>query len=166
MQNNLLKKLIWPVILLLFILASQLEPAKLSLKQNEVDLTSHESGEYAGHTLKKHVDKKEDYLINRLKNEPNIKAASTFYDNKTAERAIKEVLDYHKEGIKYWLESANLANVKKFELDIEENVGFGIKREDFENNNMMFKHSSHVIVVLRKVSDINYKILTAYVLVD
>ncbi|HEX8081190.1 MAG TPA: RNase A-like domain-containing protein [Jatrophihabitans sp.] len=66
-------------------------------------LMAHEGLE-GGHTLAKHVGKTEDYLRHRLATEPQLKAASTFYDREIAENTIARVLDAHGPRVNRWLE--------------------------------------------------------------
>jgi hypothetical protein len=65
-------------------------------------LMAHE-GLDGGHTLAKHVGKTEGFLRNRLATEPGIKAASTFYDRQSAEKALVELIDANWSEITRWL---------------------------------------------------------------
>jgi Bacterial CdiA-CT RNAse A domain len=53
-------------------------------------LMAHET--LGGHTLARHVGRSENYLRHRLATEPDLTAASTFYDRQTAENALARVL--------------------------------------------------------------------------
>jgi hypothetical protein len=65
-------------------------------------LLAHE-GVGRGHTLAKHVGKSEEFLLNRLATEPNIRAASTFYDRETAESCLSDFIDRRAHEIADWL---------------------------------------------------------------
>jgi hypothetical protein len=65
-------------------------------------LMAHE-GLDGGHTLTKHVGKTEQFLRHRLATEPNITAASTFYNREVAENSVAEVLRIHDKWIRSWL---------------------------------------------------------------
>ncbi len=65
-------------------------------------LLAHEGVE-GGHTLAKHVGKSPEFLRHRLATEPNITAASTFYDREVAESAISAVLHDNRGKISAWL---------------------------------------------------------------
>lgn len=65
-------------------------------------LMAHE-GLDGAHTLAKHVGKTEEFLLNRLATEPNIRAASTFYDRETAEASLSEFIDSRANEIAGWL---------------------------------------------------------------
>jgi uncharacterized protein YukE len=67
-------------------------------------LMAHE-GLGGGHTLAKHVGKSEEYLLNRLATEPELQAASTFYDRQSAETALSAFMDANSAEITRWLAS-------------------------------------------------------------
>ncbi|HST46650.1 RNase A-like domain-containing protein [Jatrophihabitans sp.] len=56
-----------------------------------------------GHTLAKHVGKSEQFLRNRLATEPDLTAASTFYDRQTAESGISWTFKEHGVTLDRWL---------------------------------------------------------------
>lgn len=56
-----------------------------------------------GHTLAKHVGKSEAYLRHRLATEPDLTAASTFYDRQTAENALTHALHDNGPRVRRWL---------------------------------------------------------------
>jgi hypothetical protein len=66
-------------------------------------LAAHEAA--GGHTLDRHVGRDLDYLRNRLATEPDLQAASTFYDRATAERAIAQILRTNEAAVGRWLRS-------------------------------------------------------------
>ncbi|MBJ2211967.1 RHS domain-containing protein [Pseudomonas carnis] len=68
-------------------------------------LAAHEAA--GGHLMEKHVGKTDQQLLDRLRQEPHIPAASTFHDRATAELAISKVLDNNQDKIKDFLEGNN-----------------------------------------------------------
>lgn len=50
--------------------------------------------------MEKHIGKTHEQLLDRLRQEPNIPAASTFHDRATAELAISNVINENKNKIK------------------------------------------------------------------
>jgi len=74
-------------------------------------LMAHE-GVDRGHTLAKHVGKSEAFLRNRLATNPNLRAASTFYDRQIAEEAIRELIDSNQTAVNRWIRRGG------FQLDL------------------------------------------------
>ncbi|CAN2968921.1 hypothetical protein METHPM2_1430001 [Pseudomonas sp. PM2] len=68
-------------------------------------LAAHEAA--GGHLMQKHVGRTDQQLLDRLRQEPHIPAASTFHDRATAELAISKVLDNNQDKIKDFLEGNN-----------------------------------------------------------
>ena len=57
---------------------------------------------HGGHTLSRHVAKTDAELRQRLQDEPNISAASSYTDKLTAERTIAAALQQNAEKIDHW----------------------------------------------------------------
>lgn len=55
-----------------------------------------------GHTLARHVGKTDEQLAARLRNEPQISAASTYTDRATAERAVGAAIAAEKSKLSAW----------------------------------------------------------------
>ena len=70
-------------------------------KRHNID--SHE--EAGGHTGERHIGKSEEWLKNRLKEEPNIPMASSFYSKEHANWAQNMVVRKHRKEIDAWLKS-------------------------------------------------------------
>ncbi|MBK3434490.1 RNase A-like domain-containing protein [Pseudomonas sp. CCI1.1] len=68
-------------------------------------LAAHEAA--GGHLMQKHVGRTDQQLLDRLRQEPHIPAASTFHDRATAELAVSKVLDNNQDKIKDFLEGNN-----------------------------------------------------------
>jgi Bacterial CdiA-CT RNAse A domain len=57
-----------------------------------------------GHTLKRHVAQTDEELRERLQQEPNISAASTYTDRQTAERVVGTAIQNNRMKIQRWME--------------------------------------------------------------
>jgi hypothetical protein len=68
-------------------------------------LAAHEAA--GGHLMEKHIGRTHEQLLDRLRQEPNIPAASTFHDRATAELAISNVINENKNKIKNFLKESN-----------------------------------------------------------
>jgi hypothetical protein len=55
-----------------------------------------------GHTLTRHVGRTDVQLRQRLRDQPNISAASTYPDRETAERVVGVVLEQSADRVKAW----------------------------------------------------------------
>lgn len=64
-----------------------------------------------GHTLARHVGKSDAELRDRLRDEPEISAASTYADRATAERTVGEVLRREQAAIARWAARADHPNL-------------------------------------------------------
>ena len=60
-----------------------------------------------GHTLAKHVGKDGAYLRNRLLTEPGLRAASTFYDRRSAEECLALLIEAHTAEMEVWLRTGD-----------------------------------------------------------
>ena len=56
--------------------------------------------ELGGHTLQRHVGRTDEQLLERLIREPEISAASTYYDRAAAEKTVGAALTNEKSGSK------------------------------------------------------------------
>ncbi|MBI6602776.1 filamentous hemagglutinin [Pseudomonas sp. S4_EA_1b] len=88
-------------------------------------LAAHEAA--GGHLMEKHVGRTNKQLLDRLKQEPNIPAASTFHDRASAELAISSVINENKTKIKNFLKGSNnqLVIIQK----PKEPIGTSIKKK-------------------------------------
>jgi toxin YxiD len=111
-----------------------------------------------GHTLKRHVGRSDDQLRQRLAEEPNISAASTYTDRDTAEHAVAAAIQANTQKVTQW-------------------IGRGARRPnlvlDYTQPNdplgrVMFRRSSgsvpcdHALVVLKADGPDDYYVLTSY----
>jgi len=93
------------------------------------DLSIDESA--GGHTLRKHVGRTDNELRNRLRQERNISAASTWADRETAERTVGAALAQNRDKIDRWLSRSgghpNL--VVDYDGDGSHPIGRSLRRE-------------------------------------
>ncbi|NWD99367.1 RNase A-like domain-containing protein [Pseudomonas sp. IPO3749] len=87
-------------------------------------LAAHEKA--GGHLMKKHIGRSDKQLLDRLKQEPHIPAASTFYDRATAEQEVSTVLDKNKAKIDKFLKGTK--NQTVITQKTEYPVGTSFKR--------------------------------------
>lgn len=126
-----------------------------STRQAAHDLRRDEA--MGGHTLSRHAGKSDDFLRQRLQAEPDIAAASTYTDERTADEAVAAALDENSARLNSWL-----------------------NREGRKSNLVLHYHSNHVlgrclrrgdsaprdcydaIVVLQSDGDHEFHVLTSY----
>lgn len=79
-----------------------------------------------GHTLARHVGRTPDELASRLENEPGLRAASSFPDRATAERAVALALVTQRDRLERW--QARGARRPNLALDVRASDGrpFGV----------------------------------------
>ncbi|WP_178081863.1 RHS repeat-associated core domain-containing protein, partial [Pseudomonas sp. B20(2017)] len=73
-----------------------------------------------GHFIEKHVDRTAAQLAQRLKEEPRLSRASTFYDRATAEKAMSTVISSNKAVIE------NFVNSKEKQIIINDSVPYHV----------------------------------------
>jgi hypothetical protein len=76
-----------------------------------------------GHTVDRHVAKSDAWLIDRLKKEPNISAASSFPDRVTARKVIGAALAPDKSDLDDWAVSARGGDVAEIRMAFEQPIG-------------------------------------------
>lgn len=74
------------------------QPIHIVLNEHEVD----------GHTIARHVDKPDDYLVLRLKHGSKLQTVSTFSSLEVAEASVNAVLNINREQVARWWQG-NLA---------------------------------------------------------
>ncbi|MGF6371553.1 RNase A-like domain-containing protein [Paraburkholderia sp. 32] len=132
------------------------------ITMGEINLNMHEAKTLrgvGGHTLLKHVGKDEAWLRQRLKDEPRIKAATSFKDQKTAEKAISEVMMGETTRIRSWSQSTTSAPLR-LTRHISGDVGYGVVRKTGQ-----FAKGNKVLVVLKReiYNGMPYYVLTAFI---
>jgi len=110
---------------------------------------------HRGHTLLKHVGKKEKQLRRRLKREPGIRWSSSFTDRQTAESVIGRLLHDRKYDIDQWLAGPNPR--LRLDGDYGTEIGRSVSR-----HGMVKRPSSFRVVLDKEKSQLGYFIRTAY----
>lgn len=108
-----------------------------------------------GHVLARHVGKTDEELRQRLEQERNISAASTYPDRKTAEEAIAAALKQREEKVNGWLRRRRKPNLV-LDYYATTSVGRTLRRGQTESF-----PCTHAIVVL-KWDKTDYYVLTSY----
>jgi Bacterial CdiA-CT RNAse A domain len=121
------------------------------------DLSLDESA--GGHVLKKHVGRTDDQLRQRLNQERNISAASTYTDRPTAEAAVGSALAANRDKIDHWLNRPGGHPNLVLDYDAQDGhpVGRTLHRGDDRS-----QPCSHALVVLRWAGGDQYYVLTSY----
>ncbi len=109
-----------------------------------------------GHTLKRHVGRTDRQLAERLREERNISAASTYTDRDTAESVIAVALQGNQAKITRWLERDRHPNLV-LDYDGEHAVGRTLNRGQSQS-----RPCAHAIVVLHWDGGNEYHVLTSY----
>ncbi len=109
-----------------------------------------------GHTLKRHVGRTDEQLAQRLREERNISAASTYTDRATAESVIADTIQSNQTKITRWLERDRHPNLV-LDYDGEHAVGRTLNRGESQPH-----PCSHAIVVLHWDGGNEYHVLTSY----
>ncbi len=128
-----------------------------ALREYRYDLAADERR--GGHTLERHVGRSDADLRARLRREPEIRAASTYRDQETAERIVAQTLDSHHARVERWLDREgrrpNLA------LDVHDESGRPIGRS-LTRRSAKAVDCVDAVVVLRWVRGRDFLVLTSY----
>ena len=152
------------LILLLAMAACQLPPRDTSSVERPArqvsapfhDLEAAEAD--GGHTLSRHVGKKDAELHERLQSEPDISAASTYTDRDTAERVVGITIQQAHSKIERWLDRRSHPNlVLNYRGDRAHPIGRTLHR-----GNSAAQPCSDAIVVLHWDGARQYHVLTSY----
>lgn len=92
-----LQMLVAAVLVLVLVL-----PAAAKFKK--INLSAHER--QGGHTIERHVGKSDQDLIDRLRQQKNISAASTFASRSAAEKAVTDALNRNEKKVRGWMKTA------------------------------------------------------------
>jgi hypothetical protein len=114
--------------------------------------------EEGGHTLKKHVGRTDAELRERLRREPEISAASTYTDRRTAEDFIADCLLDNESRIGRWLERDRHPNLA---LDCVGDPAWPIGRS-LRRGQTETEPCSQATVVLKWRTPRDYYVLTSY----
>lgn len=112
-----------------------------------------------GHTLHRHVGRTDAELKQRLEQEPNISAASTYTDRATAETAVGTALEQNRSKIDRWLHrsEAHPNLVLDYDSDPRHPLGRTLRRGADSP-----EPCSHAVAVLRWDGEGQYHVLTSY----
>ncbi len=112
---------------------------------------------HGGHTIARHVGKSDAELRQRLQDEPNISAASSYTDRNTAERVVGTALQRNESRIQQWIgRGPRRANLVLDYTDPSDAIG-----------RVMYPRAmgsvpcDHAIIVLKADAD-SYFVLTSY----
>jgi len=121
------------------------------------DLSQDEAA--GGHTLRKHVGRSDEELRQRLHQERNIAAASTWSDRATAERAVGTAIEQNREKIERWLnrQGGHPNLVVDYDGDPSHPIGRTLRRDADQT-----EPCSQATVVLRWTGPNDYYVLTSY----
>lgn len=119
---------------------------------------------FGGHTLSRHVALTDENLRDRLRREPNIRAASTYLDRETAERIVADVIAAERDRIETW--SARPAPRPNLALDYRGRRGQVIGRS-MRRGQRTAEPALDAVVVLRarsspRAGEPDYFVLTSY----
>jgi len=87
-----------------------------------------EQEQLGGHTVDRHVAKSDAWLIDRLKKEPGIPAASSFPDRVTARKVIGLALSPDKTDLDDWATEARGGDVAEIRMAFEQPIGRVVSR--------------------------------------
>lgn len=76
-----------------------------------------------GHTIRKHIGKTDEQLLQRFETEPDILGSSTYLDIETAQRAVGDVLSRNRNNVQDWL-----TNSPKPRLTLNETLDYEVGR--------------------------------------
>ncbi|WP_456342536.1 RNase A-like domain-containing protein [Thermovibrio sp.] len=113
-----------------------------------------------GHTISRHVGKSYKWLVERLKEEPRLRAASSFYDLATAERCVRRAIYFNREKVLRWLRSPHAPDKLVLIYTCSEPVG--IKVERVKRDVFRESTSRRVRVILKRDRTYGFIVLTAY----
>jgi len=134
-------------------------PVKLNAHENVV-------GPGQGHTVAKHVGKDDNFLRNRLINEPQVPAATSFLNLAQAEAVINYALTAKKADIENWLQTGGIPVLTLPFTGVS--IGYGFKRPTVNPHDpaQIAKQPkegfSNVRIVLRKGGLFGWYIVTSF----
>jgi hypothetical protein len=97
-----------------------------------------------GHTLARHVGRSDEQLRERLRQEPNISAASTYTDRETAERVVANATEASASALAAWRRRSGRRPNLVLDRDEPSPIGRSLRRGQRQPTDC-----GHAIVVLR-----------------
>lgn len=110
-----------------------------------------------GHTLRRHVGRTDEQLIERLAREPDISAASTYDDRAAAETTVGEALGQAKNRVESWLDRTDVHPNLALQFHGRNSIGRSIRRGDHQA-----QACYDAAVILRWDGDHRFHVLTTY----
>ncbi|HET8666471.1 MAG TPA: RNase A-like domain-containing protein [Terriglobales bacterium] len=135
-------------------IGTEQKSAESSSKASPHDLSADEAR--GGHTLKRHVGRTDDELLERLSGE-HIGAASTYSDRGAAEAVVGAALVQNRDRIRRWLLRKGGHPNLVLDYDSDRPVGRTLHRGDPQA-----QPCSHAILVLKYDGLNQYHVLTSY----
>jgi hypothetical protein len=113
--------------------------------------------ERGGHTLERHVARTDEELRERLRNERNISAASTWTDRETAEETVAEALRAERGRINSWMRRGSPRANLALHYETERDIGRSLRQGETEA-----VRCREAVIVLRADGPDTFYVLTAY----
>jgi hypothetical protein len=158
-NRNVARMLLWELAFLITLLGChQAQPAGTS-PTGSVTHDLSEDEDSGGHTLHRHTGRTDEQLRQRLRDEPNISAASTYTDRVTAEKVVGATLQHERARVEQWLEQRG--GHPNLVLDYDGDPANPIGRTLRRGQNTP-EPCSHAVVVLRWAGGGEYYVLTSY----
>ena len=110
-----------------------------------------------GHTLQRHVGRTDEQLLERLRREPEISAASTYQDRATAEKTVGAALAEQKNRIESWLDRSDSHPNLPLRFRGRDPIGRSIRRGEYSS-----KPCYDATIVLRWDGNRRFHVLTSY----
>lgn len=150
----------WVVLFLAGLLSCQNQPRAGAEPTHHRDAVRDLSIDEArgGHTLKRHVGRTDEQLRQRLKQEKNMSAASSYTDRATAERVVGMAIQNGQEKLRRWMaRGARRPNLVLEYTEPNDSIG-----RVMNQGVMGSVPCDHAIVVLRADGVDDYYVLTSY----
>ncbi len=111
-----------------------------------------------GHTIRRHVGKTDEQLLQRLDAEPDILGSSTYPDLETAQRAVGDVLSRNRDSVQDWL-----VNSPKPRLTLNETLDYEVGRVIPQGATVsQASNKSFVLLVKDPLAPNGYRVHTSF----
>jgi len=134
------------------------DSAEKTAKGERRNVQSHE--DLGGHTGERHIGKSENWLKNRLRNEPETENASSFYNENVANRTQGEFVQGFREELKAWLETKEGRFVR--EITMKEPIGIVVRRNKKGEPLAAVQTNKARMILVRDNSSQGWHILTSF----
>ncbi len=136
--------------------ARQSSSTPVSASQSSFEERLERDERLGGHTLRRHVGRTDEQLRERLAQEPNISAASTFTDRSAAEKTVSKAIEQNRRRIDQWLDAGSHPNLA-IQFHAGEVIGRSLRRSGTAS-----EPCDEAAIVLRWDGGRDYHVLTAY----